>query len=204
MNTFKKGVHMDTKVWMYVIYLAVSVSLTIWVARALSRNGLVFLEEVFAEERLARAVNSLLVVGFYLLNLGYVTVAMRHSDAVVSTSQAMEELSLKVGLVLLVLGALHFFNVFALGRYRRTRLRQLATHPPIAPIGRLPMQPAPVGPQLVGAYPTGPQPTGAYPAGPQPVGPHPAGPHPAGPHPAGPHPAGPQPGAGPANNPPTR
>ncbi len=180
---------MDIKVWMYVIYLAVSVGLTIWVARALSRNGQVFLEEVFAEERLARAVNSLLVVGFYLLNLGYVTVAMKHPDPVTSTSQAMEELSLKIGLVLLVLGALHFFNVFALGRYRRNRLRQLATHPPITPIGRLPMQPTPPGSQPVGAHP---------------VGAHSAGPHPAGPHPAGPHPAGPQPGAGPTNNPPTR
>ncbi|MEU7917269.1 hypothetical protein [Micromonospora zamorensis] len=189
MNTFKKGVHMDIKVWMYVIYLAVSVGLTIWVARALSRNGQVFLEEVFAEERLARAVNSLLVVGFYLLNLGYVTVAMKHPDPVESTSQAMEELSLKIGLVLLVLGALHFFNVFALGRYRRNRLRQFATHPPLAPIGRLPMPPTPPGAQLVGAYPAGPHPTGAYPAGPQPTGPQPAGP---------------QPGTGPTSNPPTR
>ncbi|MBQ0989149.1 hypothetical protein KBX08_03480 [Micromonospora sp. H61] len=175
---------MDIKVWMYVIYLAVSVGLTIWVARALSRNGQVFLEEVFAEERLARAVNSLLVVGFYLLNLGYVTVAMKHPDPVDSTSQAMEELSLKIGLVLLVLGALHFFNVFALGRYRRNRLRQLATHPPLAPIGRLPMPSAPPGSQLVGAYPGGPQPTGAHPAGPQS--------------------GGPQPGGGPTTNPPTR
>ncbi|MEU4338227.1 hypothetical protein AB0F59_26850 [Micromonospora lupini] len=175
---------MDIKVWMYVIYLAVSVGLTIWVARALSRNGQVFLEEVFADERLARAVNSLLVVGFYLLNLGYVTVAMKHPDPVLTTSQAMEELSLKIGLVLLVLGALHFFNVFALGRYRRNRLRQLATHPPIAPIGRLPMPFTPPGQQPVGAYPTGPHPAGGYPAGPQPTAP--------------------QQSAGPANNPPTR
>ncbi|TNH30607.1 hypothetical protein FHG89_06980 [Micromonospora orduensis] len=144
---------MDIKVWMYVVYLAVSVGLTIWVARALSRNGQVFLEEVFSDERLARAVNSLLVVGFYLLNLGYVTVAMKHDDPVLSTSQAMEELSLKIGLVLLVLGALHFFNVFALGRYRRNRLRQLATHPPVAPIGRLPMPATPYAPQPAGAHP---------------------------------------------------
>lgn len=185
---------MDLKVWMYVIYLAVSIGLTIWVARALSRNGQVFLEEVFAEERLARAVNSLLVVGFYLLNFGYVTVAMKHPDPVRSTSQAMEELSLKIGFVLLVLGALHFFNVFALGRYRRNRLRQLATHPPIAPIGRLPMPSTPHGSQLVGAYPAGAQPVGAYPVGPQPVGPQPTGPNP----------AGPQPSAGPPINPPTR
>ncbi|GGM22326.1 hypothetical protein GCM10011608_03890 [Micromonospora sonchi] len=134
---------MDIKVWMYLVYLAVSIGLTIWVARTLARNGQIFLEEVFADERLARAVNNLLVVGFYLLNLGYVTVAMRHSEAIGSTSRAMEELSWKVGLVLLVLGALHFFNVYALGRYRRSRLRQLASHPPLAPVGYLAMpQPA--------------------------------------------------------------
>ncbi|GAB3955231.1 hypothetical protein [Micromonospora vulcania] len=170
---FKKGVPMDIKVWMYLVYLAVSIGLTIWVARALSRNGQVFLEEVFADERLARAVNSLLVVGFYLLNLGYVTVAMKHPDPVGSTSQAMEELSKKIGLVLLVLGALHFFNVFALGRYRRSRLRQFATHPPIAPIGRLPLQPTPQNPYPTGPYPTGPIPptgtqTASRPAGAQP------------------------------------
>ncbi|MGC4819053.1 hypothetical protein [Micromonospora sp. DT63] len=191
---------MDIKVWMYVIYLAVSVGLTIWVARALSRNGQVFLEEVFADERLARAVNSLLVVGFYLLNLGYVTVAMKHPDPVLTTSQAMEELSLKIGLVLLVLGALHFFNVFALGRYRRSRLRQLATHPPIAPIGRLPMPPAPHS-----AHPSGPYPVGAQPVGPYPTGPQPVGPQPVGPQPGAAQPRAAQPGAdGPGTNPATR
>ncbi|MBE1487599.1 hypothetical protein [Plantactinospora soyae] len=132
---------MDIKVWMYLIYLVISIGLTIWVASTLSRNGLVFLEEVFEDNRLSRAVNSLLVVGFYLLNLGYVSVAMKHSGGVHTVSQAMEELSKKIGLVLLVLGALHFFNVFALNRYRRGRQRQYAGHPPLPPAGRLPMVP---------------------------------------------------------------
>ncbi|MFR9775940.1 hypothetical protein ACL02O_07740 [Micromonospora sp. MS34] len=155
---------MDVKVWMYLAYLAVSVGLTVWVARTLSRNGLVFLEDVFADKRLADAVNRLLVVGFYLLNLGYVTVAMKEADPVRTTSEALEQLSMKVGLVLLVLGALHFFNVFALGRYRRGRLRQqqAAGHPPLAPVGHLPAQP---GSRLVG--PAGPMPAGPT-AGPKP------------------------------------
>jgi hypothetical protein len=148
----------DAKVVMYLSYLAISIGLTVWVARTLSRNGLVFLEDVFSDERLARAVNSLLVVGFYLLNLGYVTVAMRHDGGIATTSEALEELSLKIGLVLLVLGGLHFFNVFALGRYRRGRLRQLATQPPLAPARRLPPRqhvPAPV-PQPPGPRPQPP------------------------------------------------
>ena len=65
---------MDHKVWMYLVYLAISVGLTVWVANTLSRNGLVFLEDVFDDSKLAKAVNQLLVMGFYLLNLGYVAV----------------------------------------------------------------------------------------------------------------------------------
>ncbi|MEU4242001.1 hypothetical protein [Actinoplanes sp. NPDC026619] len=132
---------MDPKVWMYLVYLAVSVGLTVWVATTLSRNGLVFLADVFADEKLAKAVNQLLVMGFYLLNLGYVTFAMRSSAQVDDTSKALETLSTKVGLVLLVLGVLHFCNVFFLGRYRRGRLRQQQGQPPLPPTGRLPMHP---------------------------------------------------------------
>jgi hypothetical protein len=131
----------DHKVWMYLVYLAISVGLTVWVATTLSRNGLVFLQDVFSDSKLAQAVNQLLVMGFYLLNLGFVTVAMRSADSVPSTSRALETLSWKIGFVLLVLGVLHFFNVYALNRYRRGRLRQPGTRPPLPPAGRLPMPP---------------------------------------------------------------
>ncbi|GAA2612223.1 hypothetical protein [Paractinoplanes durhamensis] len=134
---------MDPKVWMYLVYLLVSVGLTVWVATTLSRNGLVFLADVFADEKLAKAVNQLLVMGFYLLNLGYVTFAMRSGAQVTDASEALETLSTKIGLVLLVLGILHFCNVFFLGRYRRGRLRQLhpQPQPPLPPTGRLPIHP---------------------------------------------------------------
>ena len=137
---------MDPKVWMYLLYLAVSVGLTVWVATTLSRNGRVFLEDVFDDERLASAVNQLLVMGFYLLNLGYVAVAMRSGARVPDAAGALETLSYKIGFVLLVLGVLHVCNVYFLGRYRRGRLRQQQGMPPLPPTGRLPMHPQPGGP----------------------------------------------------------
>lgn len=142
---------MDLKVLMYLSYLTISIGLTVWVATTLSRNGLVFLEEVFDDSRLAKAVNHLLVVGFYLLNLGYVTVAMRTNEQLGSLSQALENLSWKIGLVLLVLGVLHFFNVYALNRYRRGRIRQQSGRPPLPPAGRLPVMTPP-------QHPAGPAP----------------------------------------------
>ncbi len=110
---------MDLKLVTYLIYLAISVALTCWVARTLFRNGQVFLDEALRDERLAASVNQLLVVGFYLLNLGYVAVALKIPLAIDTPSAAMENLAWKVGLVLLVLGAMHFFNLYVLSRFRR-------------------------------------------------------------------------------------
>ena len=102
----------------YVLYLGISIALTVWVARTLSKNGRVFLVNSFeSDERLADSVNHLLVVGFYLINMGYVTLALKLGVKPVSTQEAIEFLSTKVGLVLLVLGSMHFFNVFVIAKW---------------------------------------------------------------------------------------
>ena len=110
----------------YLLYLAISVALTVWVARTLSKNGRIFLVDSFGgNEALADSVNHLLVVGFYLINIGYVTLALRYGTRPSDAAEVMEYLSTKVGLVLVVLGAMHFFNVFVIGRFRpRARQRQ--------------------------------------------------------------------------------
>ena len=130
---------MDLKLGTYLLYLAISIVLTVWVARTLLKNGQVFLDDAFGDGRLAQSVNHLLVVGFYLLNLGYVAVALKITQPLADGSTAMEALARKLGLVLLVLGGVHFFNLFVLSRFRRHRLLQDAP-PPIEPTLRMPPQ----------------------------------------------------------------
>jgi hypothetical protein len=159
----QEGWAIDPKVVMYAVYLAISIGLTLWVGTTLSRAGALFLEDAFADSGLSLAVNRLLVVGFYLLNFGFVSVAMRDGATVTDTASVMERLSLKIGLVLVVLGAIHFFNLSALGRYRRSRLRQAASVPPLPPSAML-ANPAPVPPRGQGGgvphpVPGFPQPT---------------------------------------------
>jgi hypothetical protein len=104
----------------YVIYLLISIGLTVIVGRALSRSGREFLLEVFdGNSGLAEAVNRLLVVGFYLLNLGFVTLTMQTSGDIAGARQGLQLLSVKIGEVLLVLGALHFANLAVFARIRR-------------------------------------------------------------------------------------
>jgi len=107
-------------IWTYVAYLAISVALTVWVARTLHKNGRVFLVESFlGKETLADSVNHLLVVGFYLINIGFVTLALKYGDKAADMQTALEILSSKVGLVLVVLGAMHFLNLYVFSKMRR-------------------------------------------------------------------------------------
>lgn len=107
----------------YAAYILISLAITVWVGRTLNRNGRVFLVENFeGREQLADSINHLLLVGFYLVNIGFVTLALRYGAKPTDAIEAIEFLSTKVGLVVLVLGAMHFFNMALLMRFRRSPL----------------------------------------------------------------------------------
>ena len=137
---------MNPTVITYLVYIAASVALTVWVARTLTRNGEVFLVDVFhGEEKVAAATNRLLVVGFYLVNLGFVSLMLRVGQPVTSTQQAIEALASKLGAVTLLLGAFHLANLLVLSRVRRHRLtpaQPQAAYGVLGPQGRPSTPPA--------------------------------------------------------------
>jgi hypothetical protein len=118
----------------YAVYALVSVVLTVWLARTLFKNGAVFLRDVFADSpELSEAVNRLLVVGFYLVNLGYASLMLKAEPAATAVG-AIETLASKLGLLLMSLAGMHFANMFVFHRIRR-RAREAALPPPVPPAG---------------------------------------------------------------------
>ena len=106
-------------VWTYLAYLVLSIGITIWVAQTLHRNGRIFLVDTLqGNEQLADSVNHLLVVGFYLINIGYVTLRLKYGIKPSNLQEAIEFLSTKVGLVILVLGIMHFLNLYIFSKMR--------------------------------------------------------------------------------------
>ncbi len=97
----------------YISYLVITISITIWVARTLFKNGKVFLIDIFHGNReLADSVNNLLLVGFYLINLGYAVYTLQVTSSITNFQEVIEKLSLKIGLIILILGGMHFFNLY--------------------------------------------------------------------------------------------
>ena len=103
----------------YIVYLVASIAMTVWVARTLSRNGEVFLVKCFGQDEvLAKSTNHLLVVGFYLINLGFI--GLRLDGWNPNVEHALPYVGSKIGLSILVLGAMHFFNMLMIARFGRT------------------------------------------------------------------------------------
>ncbi len=109
--------------WTYLLYVAISLAATIWVGRSLHGNGRIFLVENFhGREALADSVNHLLLVGLSRLNIGFISLALRYGAKPTDLVGAVEFLSTKIGLVIVLLGLMHFFNMRMLVRFRESAL----------------------------------------------------------------------------------
>lgn len=119
----------------YFSYLLISIALTVWVARTLERSGRVFLVDAFrGNAELADSVNHLLVVGFYLINVGYIALALTTQSSMSTFRQIIELESLKIGVVLLILGGMHFFNILVFAKMRTRATARGFAPPPTAPL----------------------------------------------------------------------
>ncbi len=115
----------------YAVYIILSLCITVWVATTLFRNGRLFLIDAFhGNKEMADAVNHLLLVGFYLLNVGFITLFLRFGSKPTGLIEAIEYISTKVGIVLVVLGGMHFFNMWNFSKLQRkgSKNRHLVTH----------------------------------------------------------------------------
>ncbi|WP_462250871.1 hypothetical protein [Ekhidna sp.] len=110
---------MNYTILTYGIYLPITVLLTVWVAKTLFNNGRIFLVDIFhGNEPLADSVNKLLIVGFYLINVGYAVFTLQIMGDITSIQLVIEKLSIKLGAIILILGGMHFFNLFVFFRLR--------------------------------------------------------------------------------------
>ena len=110
----------------YLAYIFVSLGITLWVGRTLNRNGRIFLLENYADKpQLAEAINQMLLVGFYLINIGYIAYTMRiYGEGPTTWAQSLEFLSTKIGAMAIVLGMMHFGLMFALQVYANAATRK--------------------------------------------------------------------------------
>jgi hypothetical protein len=104
----------------YAVYIILSLAITVWVGTTLFRNGRVFLREAFqGNKEVAESVNQLLLMAFYLINIGFIALFLRFGSKPTDWVQAVEYVSTKVGIVLVVSGGIHLFNMWNFANIRK-------------------------------------------------------------------------------------
>lgn len=115
----------------YGIYFILSLSVTLWVGRTLFRSGRPFLLEAFhGNDTMADSVNNLLIIGFYLVNTGFMLLFLSSKEHPRTGIDVIEHLSKSVGVVVVVLGIMHFINLVVLNSLRTSGQ---ASRPPQLP-----------------------------------------------------------------------
>ena len=102
----------------YITLLVISVAITIAVGRVLSVSGEPFLQEVFEDEKVTKSVNRLLGVLFHLITIGVLTII---SVWTVDVGSQLQNMVVKIGIVLIVLGIAYGISMLVLIRVRQQR-----------------------------------------------------------------------------------
>lgn len=115
----------------YLIYIALSLGIIFWVGQTLNRNGRIFLLENYQDKpQLADAINQMLLVGFYLINIGFISYTLKITgEPPRNWARVIEFLSLKIGLNIMLLGFMHFALMFTLQQYSNARKARTMAQP---------------------------------------------------------------------------
>ena len=103
----------------YILYLLITIYTIMVVGKQLHRHGEPFVDRVFTDSKVAINVNNLLLLGYYLVNIGYALLTLTSWTPIESWSMLVLELSSHVGLIYLILAVMHYNNILCLRLYAR-------------------------------------------------------------------------------------
>ncbi len=103
----------------YTLYLGLSIILIFWIGKKLHRDGAVWLDYLFDGNLMGFRLNNLLLLGYYLVNTGYVIYTLTNWDYNISP---LLEVARKIGAILLILSYLHYQNIFSIYFFHNNKI----------------------------------------------------------------------------------
>jgi len=106
---------MNYNIAAYAVFVALMVFLIVYVGRYFYTNGRIFILSLFGGNApLADSVNTILLAGYYLLNIGYAFLRLRGWPPVTDLESGLSTLSTNAGGIILILAFIHYFNMLGI------------------------------------------------------------------------------------------
>jgi len=102
----------------YLIYLCLTGIIIIKVGKLCYDNGNIFVSQLIPNhEELCHQINKMLLIGYYLMNLGYCAMTIISWEKIQSINQLIEIIATKSALIILTIGIMHYINILLLTKY---------------------------------------------------------------------------------------
>ncbi len=109
---------MNLNILSYSIYLTITAIIIFVVGQILYRNGNVFVSQLVPyHEDLCKKVNKNLLLGYYLLNLGYCAITILSWEKIETLNQLVGIIAYKTSIILFIIGILHYLNIYMITNY---------------------------------------------------------------------------------------
>lgn len=116
---------MNLNLLSYALFFPAMVGIAVYVAQVCHRNGRLWMLRIFDNEaHFVDAVNNILLVGCYVVNIGYIALVLSLWEPVTTVPQMLGVLSQRIALILFTLAGLHYQNIAVLLIWSRVKQRQ--------------------------------------------------------------------------------
>lgn len=102
----------------YFIYLIITTFIILKVGKVCYKNGNIFVSELIPNHLdLCQKINQILLLGYYLLNIGYCSMTLISWEKILSASQLIEAIAIKTAIIVFIISALHYTNIIIITKY---------------------------------------------------------------------------------------
>lgn len=104
----------------YLLFILISGYITIYVGWVCYTNGYLYVLELFQHnEAIVKSLNQLLLIGYYLVNLGFILYGLHSWERIDTLVEMLNLVSFKISIVLVSLCYLHFQNIILIYLIRK-------------------------------------------------------------------------------------
>ena len=102
----------------YFIYLSITIYIILKVGKICYKNGNVYVSELLPNHQdLCQKINQVLLLAYYLLNIGYCAMTLISWRKIVSTTQLIETIGTKTAIIIFTISFLHYLNIVIITKY---------------------------------------------------------------------------------------
>ncbi|WP_396194803.1 hypothetical protein [Flavobacterium sp.] len=109
---------MNLNILGYAIYLLITIFIIVKVGRICYQNGNIYVAQLIPDHMdLCHKINQVLLLGYYLLNIGYCAMTLISWEKIITFNQLIEVIAFKSAIIIGTIAFMHYGNIFVLTKY---------------------------------------------------------------------------------------